>query len=90
MQYDRCGNRIAVSKHDIELLQRKKLLLGAGNEEIANIWKELSDRCPLINSPSDSSTKKALTEETFIFSETLKHNTNPTYDIAAIGLLSKW
>src|ERR1700689_1396822 len=80
MLQDRCGNRIAVSSHDLELLQHKKLLLGEGNEEVSNIWKELCDRCPPVDNPLRSSLKKT-NEEQFIFDEQLKDNTTPTYDI---------
>jgi len=46
---DRCRNRLILGKYDIWLLQEKKLLLGEGTEEISNIWKELNDRCPMVD-----------------------------------------
>ncbi len=76
----RCGNRIVVSEQDIEELQQEHLLLGEGHEEIANIWKELCDRCPSVDATSASTTNTS-TEQQFVFSEHLKDNTNPTNDI---------
>ncbi len=67
-------------EHDIEELQKKQLLLGEGKEEVSNIWKELCDRCPLIDKPSDDTTKTKK-EQQFVFSEHLKDNSNPAYDI---------
>ncbi len=80
MLQERCGNRIVVSKQGIHELQHQQLLLGDGNEEISNIWKELCDRCPSVDNPSSASTTKTSMEQ-FVFNETLKDNTTPTYNL---------
>src|SRR5437867_2556807 len=80
MLTERCGKRITVSEDDIELLQKKKLLLGDSHEEVVNIWKEISDRCPLMDSSTSSGSQKNIAEK-FVFDEKLKNNTSPTNDI---------
>ena|ERR1700689_230487 len=77
---DRCGKRVAVSAHDLEVLQGMKLLLGEGNEEISNIWKELCDRCPPIDDSRATSNKTQIQQQ-FVFNEVLKDNPKPDYDL---------
>ncbi len=84
MLRERCGQRIPLAEHDIEVLQDMKLLLGEGKEEVSNIWKELCDRCPLIDNPSNSVTSRGSVDEQFVFNENLKDNPSPIYDICVV------
>lgn len=76
-----CGKRIAVSDYDLKILQQKKLLLGESQEEVDTIWKEICDRCPLVDNFGLSESQKSSEHEKFVFDEKLQHNTTPTTDI---------
>ncbi len=68
-----------MSEHDIVLLQSKKLLLGEGKEEVVTIWKELSDRCPLVD--ASSRTQTASPEYQIVFTEKLKDEASQSIDV---------
>ncbi len=72
-----------MSENDLEVLQRMNLLSREGNEEVSNIWKELCDRCPLVDKPSYSTTELQL-EPDFVFNENLVNNLTPTYDVCVV------
>lgn len=78
MLREKCEKRVAIAESDVELLQRKELLLGESKEEVSNIWKELCDRCPLVDTPHSSGTNRNTSSEQFVFNEKLKNNPNPT------------
>ncbi len=77
--HTRCTSRIPIDEFSIEMLQKRNLLLGEGQEEVTAIWKELNDRCPVVEGTRTASAMHAIKEKEFQFSapdDTSVPNTN--------------
>jgi hypothetical protein len=81
LQSQRIVAEVAVSEETFAVLQQQKLL----KDDASDIWKEVCNRCPEVNSNNFfGSVKKESLEDSFVFDEKLKFNSNPTNDFCIV------
>jgi hypothetical protein len=85
LQANEPATKFSVSEETIALLQKQGLLHGNTKDEVSDIWKEVCNRCPEVNSNNFfGSAKKESLEDSFVFDEKIQFNSNPTNDFCIV------
>jgi hypothetical protein len=73
--------KLAISEEDLQTLQDNSLLRSRSQDEVTNIWKELSERCPPLDPSTSARSSENSKEDSFEFDVSQRYNTNPSVDV---------